>query len=164
MNKNKNAFLKIFLIILTLALIIAAIFYLVKKETIFEKTQIRIGKNILNVEVADNLTKRATGLSFRESIGENEGMLFVFEEPIEAKFWMKNMKFSIDIIWIDENLKVVGIEKNISPDTYPQEFKSPGKIKYAIEVNAGWTDSHKIKKGDKLIFFEEKYKKKYEGK
>lgn len=159
---KKNAFSEVFFIILILALIIGGVFYFARRKTVFEKTEIKVGKAILSVEIADTVLKRETGLSLREGIEKNEGMIFVFEKPIEAKFWMKNMKFSIDIIWIDENLKVIGFEENISPDTYPQEFKSPDRIKYAIEVNAGWVKNNKIKKGDKIWFLEEKYQKLYE--
>jgi len=51
-------------------------------------------------------------------------MLFVFEEPKIRSFWMKDMSFPIDIIWVDEGLEIVGIEKRISPNTYPKTFES----------------------------------------
>ena len=77
-------------------------------------------------------------------------MLFVYDEPDIPSFWMKDMKFSIDIIWIDENNKVVGIEKNINPETYPQTFAPSRQILNVLEVNAGWSDAHSIEIGDKI--------------
>src|SRR3989338_5042145 len=67
---------------------------------------IRISNVKIKAELADTPEKRALGLSGRETLGNDEGMLFVFDEPNTRQFWMKNMNFALDIIWIDENKKV----------------------------------------------------------
>lgn len=103
-------------------------------------------------EIADSENKIKKGLSGRNQLGEAEGMLFVFEKPSIHSFWMKDMKFSIDIIWIDEALKIIDIAKNVSPDTYPRTFQSSKPVKYVLEVKAGWTEKYNVNKGDKVYF------------
>ena len=62
------------------------------------------------------------------------------------------MKFSIDIIWIGEGMEVVDITRNISPDSFPQQFKSKLPSKYVLEVNAGWAESRDVEIGDIIKF------------
>ena len=83
-------------------------------------------------------------------MNNNEGMLFVFDEQAIQSFWMKDMQFPLDILWIDENKTVVGIERNVSPDTFPQTFSSSQPVVYVLEVNAGWTEMHQVVAGDVL--------------
>ena len=82
-------------------------------------------------------------------------MLFFFPESAKAAFWMKNVKFPIDIIWIENN-KVVGIEKNVQPqpgvaDSDLALYYSPGLIRHVLEVNAGFSDSNGIENGDEVV-------------
>jgi len=118
------------------------------------KTKIYVGETEISVEIADTFQKRQKGLSERESLAEGEGMLFVFaQENIQPPFWMKEMKFAIDIIWIDDN-KIVQINESVlvpEPDTPNSELKfySPNQpIDYVLEVNAGFVDENNIKIGD----------------
>lgn len=103
----------------------------------------------VQVEVVDTDAARQLGLMFRENLPEDRGMLFVFETQGRYGFWMKNMKFPIDIIWIDQEKKIV----DIKPDCFPcQEaceiFSSRDKALYALEVDAGFTRRNKIEIGD----------------
>lgn len=111
------------------------------------KTLIRINNVQLGVEIADEAHEQTQGLSGRERLAQNEGMLFIFPYSAIPTFWMKDMLFSLDMIWIDENGKIVDITKNIAPETYPTTFSPPSQIKYVLEVNAGWSDANKIKIG-----------------
>ena len=77
----------------------------------------------------------------------------MFEKPEKEGFWMKDMKFSIDIIWIDENMSVIHIEKSLSPDTYPKVYYPESPAKYVLEVSAGQADSLGLKIGDKIEFY-----------
>jgi len=106
----------------------------------------------LSAEIVDSPEKQALGLSGRESLGENEGMLFVFEVADNRYFWMKDMNFSIDIVWIGENKEVVDIIKNVTPESYPEKFSPKTPAKYVLEVNAGFSDEYKIKIGDLVEF------------
>lgn len=91
----------------------------------------------INIEIADTNAERMQGLSGRESLETGRGILFIFPESGLYGFWMKDMNFSIDIIWLNGDLQPIGIEKNISPDSYPQVFYPPVPVKYVLEVNAG---------------------------
>ncbi len=105
---------------------------------------ISVGSESLRVEVADNDEERAQGLSGLDSLPESQGMLFDFRESADHRpsFWMKGMKFDIDIIWIKDG-RVVGVTKNLQPplntDYFPT-YKAPTDIDYALEVNADWAD------------------------
>lgn len=100
-------------------------------------TEIHIAGKTIMVEIADTETKRTQGLSGRESLRENEGMLFVFPEPDYHGFWMKDMQFPIDIVWLDENLRVISVTERIAPETFPEVFYPPKPIQFVLEVPAG---------------------------
>ena len=126
---------------------------LVVITAVFSKPSIQTvnlkGEKIV-VEVADTVAKQIQGLSGRASMKNNEGMLFVFKEEAIQSFWMKDMQFSLDILWIDENKIIVGIERNVSPDTFPQTFSPYKPALYVLELNAGWTEKHQVVAGDVL--------------
>lgn len=104
----------------------------------------------INLEIADTTAKRSVGLSNRDSLDPDSGILFVFEEEGDYGFWMKEMRFSIDIIWIDENGKIVDIVESATPDSYPQVFRSSEPALYVLEVNSGFVDENRISIGDML--------------
>lgn len=118
-----------------------------------EKKEIWIGTNKIKVEIADEESKRIRGLSGREFLGENEGMLFIFKNKDFHRFWMKDMKIPLDFIWIQEN-RIVDIMENVLPpknstDKLSVYFpKEP--IDKVLEVNAGWSKKNNIKIGDKV--------------
>lgn len=122
--------------------------------TIRGLTSVNIDAASLQVEIADTEAKRSQGLSGRLSMDQDLGMLFKFDQPGMYRFWMKDMNFGLDFIWIRGG-KVVEISKNISPPlkTYgiPAIITPKEKIDQVIEVNAGWADKYDIKEGDILI-------------
>jgi uncharacterized membrane protein (UPF0127 family) len=120
----------------------------VKHFFISDISMMHIGDIVMRVEIVESDTDRVQGLSYRESFTEADGMLFIFPESGYHSFWMKDMLFSIDIIWIDENLKVIAIDKNIQPDTYPKAFVPPRPAKYVVETNIHFSDTFSLKKGD----------------
>ena len=106
----------------------------------------------LNTEVADTEEARVQGLSYRPELGDENSMLFVFDSPGYYPFWMKDMNFPIDIIWIGENMRVVHIKENASPSSYPLVFE-PGKpAKYVLETTAGFSSRNDLEVGDKVKF------------
>ena len=105
----------------------------------------------LKVEVVRNPQESARGLGGRDSLDENKGMLFVLDEPTFPGFWMKDMRFALDFIWIDEEGKVVGITENVAPETYPEIFTSSVPVLHMLEVNAGWAQDHNISVGDAVL-------------
>jgi uncharacterized membrane protein (UPF0127 family) len=98
--------------------------------------------------------ERQLGLMFREKINPDQGMLFVFEEEGFHSFWMKNMRFSLDILWLDKDKRIVHVERNIPPckklpcPSYATQYPA----KYVLEIKAGSVDEHKLKMFDGLEF------------
>lgn len=103
-------------------------------------------------EIASTLNARELGLSYRDSIGDNEGLLFIFDKPDIYAFWMKDMKFSIDMVWLSEDGQVVHIEENVSPDTYPKVFANKPKALYVLELNAGMARKYGLYLGSRVVF------------
>lgn len=104
----------------------------------------------LTATLVQSVGDRAMGLSNRDSLAYNEGMLFVFSDDEKHGIWMKDMRFSIDIIWLDEKGEVVSIETNASPESYPKVFRPTSPARYVLEVNAGWAQQNNIDVKTKL--------------
>lgn len=108
----------------------------------------------LLAEVADTPAKRASGLMFRDRLAPDKGMLFVFEEAGEWRFWMKNTKIALDILWLGPDKQIVYIEENVPgcrQDPCP-EYKSNKEALYVLELPAGTVKREKLAKGMKLQF------------
>jgi uncharacterized protein len=104
----------------------------------------------LSAEIPVTGELMSRGLSVKNQLRENESMLFVFEEPLRHTFWMKDMKFPIDIIWLDSNGKIVHIEENLMPcplvlicPSYAPNTDS----QYVLETIAGFAQRHNISLG-----------------
>ncbi|KKP46433.1 MAG: hypothetical protein UR39_C0016G0004 [Candidatus Woesebacteria bacterium GW2011_GWA1_33_30] len=113
----------------------------------------------IDVEVAKSADERAKGLSGRDRLDENSGMVFVFSKDSKPIFWMKDTKIALDIIWINYN-KIVGIEKNVQPeigksDSELEKYVSPSTIDYVLEVNAGFSDKNNIRSGQMISGLEQ---------
>ena len=106
------------------------------------------------VEVVSSLEDMKRGLQGREGLKPNHGMLFNFDYEDYQRFWMKDMKFSIDIIWIDSQKKIVTIAPSKAACTQDpcEVYSSTLKAKYVLEVPAGFTKKHKFRQGDQLVF------------
>ncbi len=109
-----------------------------------------IGDTPVRVEIANSDEERTRGLSGREGIEGVSGLLLVFPENGYHGLWMKDMKFSIDIIWINEELEIVHIEKNVSPDTYPKVFRPSSPVRFALETEIRYADTFGIRAGQKV--------------
>lgn len=106
-------------------------------EITYQKKEVMLGGVSFSLEIADTPFLQERGLSYRAGLAPNTGMLFVFDTPSLYYFWMKDMDFPIDIIWLDQNKKVVHIESNLSSSTYPESFGPEIPTQYVIELNAG---------------------------
>lgn len=107
---------------------------------------------VINVSVADTPAERSQGLSKRELLRDDEGMIFVFDTIDRHPIWMKDMYFPLDIIWLDENFRIVDIVANASVASYPNNFVPRASAGFVIEVNAGFTTRNNIKIGDTIVF------------
>lgn len=154
---NIPKLISIFIItsIILIAIIISWAVYFSVTPVVTPQTQstITINGQTFNIEIADTLSEQAQGLSDRPNLPTQNGMLFVYPSPQTATFWMKNMQFPLDIIWIRAN-QVLDLTKNVPSDqvrplpTYP----SPGPIDSVLELNAGMADLYQIKPGDEVFF------------
>jgi uncharacterized membrane protein (UPF0127 family) len=119
---------------------------------------VRIGATAFTVEVADNLEARARGLSGRASLPPGAGMLFVFENTGIPTFWMKDMMFPLDLVWIGEQCTVESITPNVPPPTPEQNdgdlprFRPTQPVRYVLEINGGEAAAAKIQVGDPVAF------------
>jgi uncharacterized membrane protein (UPF0127 family) len=124
----------------------------VSKADIMVGPALILGETRLKLEISDTETLQEQGLSNRASLDKDSGMLFVFETPGPYSFWMKDMKFPIDMIFIDSNYKIVTIAKDAKPSSYPTTFTPQSPVKYVLEVNSGFSDEHHLKEGTALAF------------
>lgn len=144
MNKTKLIFLCVGVVLISLVPV-----YFKRDD---QAKHLKISDNVLNISVADSEQERMQGLSGRQSLAENEGLLFVFEKEAYYGIWMKDMNFPIDIAWLDKDKTIVYIEKNISPQTYPKVFSPTLPSLYVLETKANFFENNKIKIGDLAEF------------
>ncbi len=116
--------------------------------------RVKIGNAVLDIEVADTEEKRVKGLSGIDSMPENYGLLFVFNEVGIHKFWMKGVRFPLDFIWINGDT-VVDITSNAEPPAVGQSdnlLPTYGSVAVdkVLEVNGGIAAENNIKVGDKI--------------
>ncbi len=109
-------------------------------------------KTCLEVEVVSKEEDLMRGLQGRNGLGENKGMFFVFDHEDIYRFWMKDMKFSIDILWLDSKGKIINVASACPPCLQePCEVYAPlDKARYVLEVASGYALTHDFKKGDTL--------------
>lgn len=138
-----------------LAVSIFLVFFLTDNKDLekIEQSTVILGGEEFVVKVSDNFLTRERGLSGSLPLLDNEGMIFVFDKSDKHSFWMKDMSYSIDIIWIDMDMRIVHIEKSLSPDTYPKSFSPKTPSLYVLEVLSGTSDRLGIKIGDTVQFF-----------
>jgi uncharacterized membrane protein (UPF0127 family) len=105
----------------------------------------------VSVEVARGEAQLERGLMFREKLGPDEGMLFVFPEAGQHTFWMKNTLLPLDMIFIDEGRRVVGIVARAEPLSL-EPRAAGGPSRFVLEVNGGWSVAHGVAVGDRVTF------------
>ncbi|HSP82321.1 MAG TPA: DUF192 domain-containing protein [Gillisia sp.] len=108
----------------------------------------------IDIEIADNAYERETGLMYRKSLGENQGMLFIYPNEAPRSFYMKNTYIPLDLIFYNRDSAVVSIYENAVPLTetsIPSNFPA----QYILEINAGKADEWNIETGDKIKFTRE---------
>ena len=118
--------------------------------TPMERT-ISFGTTTIAVEVVDTPETMERGLSGRPSLEEGRGMLFVYSEDVFPRFWMKDMHFSLDILFLAHDGTIVALHHNVTPQTYPQAFGTRVAARYVLEVPAGYTERHGLAEGGKIV-------------
>lgn len=156
---NNSLDKKIFLIstlVITFVALSYSLSYFDRDSNIQIENTADFSKIVLNnkeypILLAKNPEERASGLGNKEDLKEN-GMLFVFEKPDYHGIWMKDMKFSIDIIWLDSDFRIIDLMGNVSPDTFPRGFYPKSPSSYVFEAKAGFADEFNLEAGEFLKF------------
>lgn len=120
------------------------------------KAEVEIGKIKLFSDIAITELQKQKGLAIKDSLNENQSMMFLFPSVNKQSFWMKDMRFPIDILWIDENDKIVHIEHSLSPcerwTLFCTSYQPDSNSLYVLETVSGLTDKYDIKEGDVVYF------------
>ena len=118
-------------------------------------SEVVIDGNTVDIALSTTTTEIDQGLQDRPTLGANDGMLFVFNKASIYQFWMPNMSFSLDMIWIGSDNKIVHISRNAPPLLDPSKpvwFKPSSPAQYVLEVNANYAATHNIRIGDAVQF------------
>lgn len=125
------------------------------KRPIFKKRKLKIAQKILNVEIADTDVRRAYGLMFKEKLGPDEGMLFVFESEEQRAFWMQNTLIPLSIGYFSRAKilnEVIDMQPAVMGSSRPKTYPSGKKAMFALEMNIGWYERNKIRPGVAFAF------------
>ena len=116
------------------------------------RTKLSLGSAVFNARIAYDESTRVKGLSGTSSIGETDAMLFAF--PTDDRWIMTTaeMKYPIDILWLDKDSKVVYLTKDASSESNPNNFTPTVRARYVVELKAGAIDKYGIKTGSAAVF------------
>jgi uncharacterized membrane protein (UPF0127 family) len=108
-----------------------------------------------DVEIAADDATRQRGLMFRDSMPADHGMLFLFDHPYMQSFWMKNCRMPLDILYFDQEYKLVNVQERVPPcrsavDSRCPVYASTGPAQYVLELNSGTAEKLGVKAGDTL--------------
>ncbi len=114
--------------------------------------RVELGGKTFKVEIADTAEKQALGLMFRDSMPDDEGMIFIFPNEAPRSFWMKNTRIPLDIMYFDKDLKMVSISADTPPCRVSRcpSYPSTGPAMYVLELNAGKASELGVGPGDVL--------------
>jgi len=145
----------IILIAVLILVLIALVFFSTANDNKY--VNIKIGSLELKAYLACTEKEQEKGLGDRSSISNSDAMLFVFSEPSSRTFWMKDMLFPIDLLWLDSSGRVVGFENNMPPPTTSnldelRSYPSPGAVSYVLEGNASLIEMSGVSKGSLVVF------------
>ena len=140
------------IIAIVTACVVSLVSYQIFFTPNFNRGTVTVGNVKYVLLLAETTQELERGLSVVSSLSPSFGMFFIFQTSAKYSFWMRDMKFPIDIIWIDDSLHVVFIKESVSPETYPDMFVPPTPALYVLEVSAGEVGKNKIKVGDSVTF------------
>ncbi len=116
----------------------------------YENRTLKIKNNEMFLTIADDDCKRRSGLSNSKQLDASHGMLFIFNEEGKHGFWMKDMNYSIDIVWLNKNKEIIGIKNNVKPSTFPTIFGEEYISSYVLELPSGFSIKNDLKVGEKI--------------
>ena len=145
-----------FVIVLVLVAVVASVASIAYKRNVSEVVlspdtslrTIHLAGQDIQVTVVSTPEERAKGLGGREGLAQDEGMLFVFDSDAKYQFWMKDMRFPIDILWLSDKGEVVDIRESVSPSTYPAVFAPNSPARYVLELPANFAKVNGVSIGE----------------
>ncbi len=145
--KASPIYTRVGLLLLLAVLLVSGLIFLRQSNT---NTVLRAKNQDFYLETVSSEASQQKGLSGRSLLAPEAGMLFLYTSSTERCFWMKDMRFPIDIIWADANRRITRIEPKLSPDTYPQSYCADAQ--YVIELPAGSAAKNGLQAGRQLSF------------
>lgn len=130
---------------ITLLLAVTSPFAAAQQPIKFPVVSLTAGMHVIRAEVASTDAERQQGLMYRETMGPNEGMVFLFHAPASVCMWMKNTRIPLSVAFLDEHGKIINIEDMQPQTTTSHCAKKP--VHYALEMNLGWFWQKNIKPG-----------------
>jgi uncharacterized membrane protein (UPF0127 family) len=115
-----------------------------------DRPTVEVDGRRFTLDIADTDDEREQGLSGRENMSKDDAMLFIFDDSSEQCMWMKDMHFNLDMVWLDNTKRIVHIENNLSPQTYPKSYCSQWPSKYVIELNSGTSKELGLRNGQQV--------------
>ncbi len=152
--KKYSSFIVVILFSIVLGLFLSDSNQLAKKNIGNDIKYVKIAGVIVKVDLALDIKDQGKGLSGRNSLLSDEGMLFIFSKPDKNYFWMKEMNFPIDMVWIGDDFKVIYIKNNAQPSSYPESFGPDVDSRYVLEISAGFSEKNNLKVGDFVEFLD----------
>lgn len=147
--------------LLIIFLVIAVLFFgwltfsFSNREPSIDLPELTVGDTTLMVELADTSEKISRGLSGREKLDKDQGMLFIFPNSTRRQFWMKEMNFPLDMVFINDDRVVEVILKIPAPqageDGRKIQVMSSASAEMVLEVNSGWVARNRVIVGDRVI-------------
>jgi len=118
------------------------------QERVLPRTTLQAGMHLIRAEVAGDVDSRARGLMFRERLGPNEGMLFVFEQPSTQCFWMRNTLVPLTIAFLADDGRIVNTA-DMEPKSEASHCSAEG-VRFALEMERGWFATRGLNRGDRI--------------
>lgn len=137
---------ELFFILTLIAVLVFTFWPKTKQQTL------RINNTIVVIELAKTTLQKQQGLCCKNTLPEDQGMLFTFDTAGYYSFWMKDTLIPLDMYWINAEKKIVHIEPNVKPESYPKQYGTSVIAQYVLETNAGYAKRHAIKVGQSVEF------------
>lgn len=147
-RRQKGPIVYIFVSIVAAIAILVAAVLLVNRVIRTDYKHAKIGDATYMLEVADTQDKQQNGLSGRDGLSANTGMLFDFKRDGDWRMWMLQMRFAIDIAWLNSDGKIIYIKHSAQPAEFPEKYYADRPSRFVIEVAAGTFKQHGIAAGD----------------
>lgn len=117
---------------------------------VFGEGEVLVGGKTITVDLALTGPQMEQGLKYRRRLPEDRGMLFIYSEPVQSPFWMKDTHIPLSIAFINREGRIISIQK-MEPDNDRKNYHPPRPFLYALEMNQGWYERHNVKVGDSVI-------------